>query len=225
MWSNPCIGPITSRFGPRTPPAGGASSMHLGTDIGAPSGAPVYAAAAGTVTFSQATTTGGNEIWIQHTGGILTKYLHHSTVQVSRGQVVAQGQQIGTVGRTGTATGNHLHFETHVNGTPQDPQPFMAARGITLGTGAPTTPTAPAQEDDMIYLRVIDNSADGRHKVGDIWEVGELSADKLSNRHFEDIRTTIEPRMKDAIAAAVDRIANRVAARRTHIFGPDKGSK
>ena len=76
----------------------------------------------------------------------------------------------------------------------------------------------------MIYLRVIDNSADGRHKVGDIWEVGELSADKLSNRHFEDIRTTIEPRMKDAIAAAVDRIAARVAARRTHIFGPDKGS-
>lgn len=222
MWSNPCTGPITSRFGPRTPPAGGASSMHLGTDIGAPSGTPVYAAAAGTVTFSQATLTGGNEVWIQHTGGILTKYLHHSTVRVSRGQVVAQGQQIGTVGKTGTATGNHLHFETHVNGSPQDPQPFMAARGITLGTGAPTTP---AQEDDMIYLRIIDGSGDGRLNKGDIFEVGELTADRLSAQHFEDIRSTIEPRMKDATAAAVDRIANRVAARRTHIFGPDKGSK
>ena len=222
MWSNPCTGPITSRFGPRTPPAGGASSMHLGTDIGAPSGTPVYAAAAGTVTFSQATPTGGNEVWIQHAGGILTKYLHHSTVRVSRGQVVAQGQQIGTVGKTGTATGNHLHFETHVNGTPQDPQPFMAARGITLGTGAPTTP---AQEDDMIYLRIIDGSGDGRLNKGDVFEVGELTADRLSAQHFEDIRSTIEPRMKDATAAAVDRIANRVAARRTHIFGPDKGSK
>jgi hypothetical protein len=222
MWSNPCTGPITSRFGPRTPPAGGASSMHLGTDIGAPSGTPVYAAAAGTVTFSQATLTGGNEIWIQHTGGILTKYLHHSTVLVSRGQVVAQGQQIGTVGKTGTATGNHLHFETHVNGSPQDPQPFMAARGITLGTGAPTTP---AQEDDMIYLRIIDGSGDGRLNKGDIFEVGELTADRLSAQHFEDIRSTVEPRMKDATAAAVDRIANRVAARRTHIFGPDQGSK
>ena len=152
MWSNPCVGPITSRFGPRTPPAGGASSMHLGTDIGAPAGAPVYAAAAGTVTFSQFTPTGGNEVWIQHTGGILTKYLHHSTVLVSRGQVVTQGQQIGTVGRTGTATGNHLHFETHVDGAAQDPQPFMAARGITLGTGAPTTTPAPPLEGrKMIY--------------------------------------------------------------------------
>ena len=150
MWSNPCTGPITSPFGPRTPPAGGASSMHLGTDIGAPAGAPVYAAAAGTVTFSQFTPSGGNEVWIQHTEGILTKYLHHSTVLVSRGQVVAQGQQIGTVGKTGTATGNHLHFETHVNGTPQDPQPFMAARGITLGTGTPTT-AQPLEGRKMIY--------------------------------------------------------------------------
>jgi hypothetical protein len=150
MWSNPCTGPITSPFGPRTPPAGGASSMHLGTDIGAPAGAPVYAAAAGTVTFSQFTPSGGNEVWIQHTEGILTKYLHHSTVLVSRGQVVAQGQQIGTVGKTGTATGNHLHFETHVNGTPQDPQPFMAARGITLGTGAPIT-AQPLEGRKMIY--------------------------------------------------------------------------
>ena len=150
MWSNPCTGPITSPFGPRTPPAGGASSMHLGTDIGAPAGTPVYAAAAGTVTFSQFTPTGGNEVWIQHSEGILTKYLHHSTVLVSRGQAVAQGQQIGTVGKTGTATGNHLHFETHVNGTPQDPQPFMAARGITLGTGAPTT-AQPLEGRKMIY--------------------------------------------------------------------------
>ena len=77
----------------------------------------------------------------------------------------------------------------------------------------------------MIYLRIIDGSGDGRLNKGDIFEVGELTADRLSAQQFEDIRSTVEPRMKDATAAAVDRIANRVAARRTHIFGPDKGGK
>lgn len=223
MWSNPCTGTISSPYGMRTHPVTKVRTMHHGTDVSAPAGTPVYAVASGTVTFSQLTGSGGNEIWIQHDGGILTKYLHMTVRLAGVGQTVAQGQQIGTVGMTGTATGNHLHVETHVNGASQDPQPFLAARGVILGTGTTTPPQR--EEDDMIYLRVIDGSADGRHKKGDVWEIGEFTADKLTAQQFEDIKTTVEPRMKDAIAAGVDRLANRLAARRTHIFGPDKNGK
>jgi len=69
----------------------------------------------------------------------------------------------------------------------------------------------------MIYLRVIDGP-----RKGDVYEVGELSVDKLSAQDFEDIKTTVLPRMEDATQAAVDRLATRVARRRTYIFGPDK---
>ena len=112
---------------------------------------------------------------------------------------------------------DEMHFEITTGAA------TVAAVAARLAGANPGS--TPAQEDDMIYLRVIDGSNDGRLKKGDVWEVGELSADKLSAQHFEDIKSTVEPRMKDATAAAVDRIANRVAARRTHIFGPDKGSR
>ncbi|MBF0722958.1 M23 family metallopeptidase [Sanguibacter inulinus] len=150
MWSNPCIGTISSRYGMRTHPITGVRTMHHGTDISAPAGTPVWSVAAGTVTFSQLTGSGGNEIWIQHAGGILTKYLHLTVRQASVGQTVVQGQQIGTVGMTGSATGNHLHFEAHVNGASQDPQPFMAARGVTLGSGTPTPGLPPDVEETLM---------------------------------------------------------------------------
>ena len=113
---------------------------------------------------------------------------------------------------------DEMHFEINTGAA------TVAAVAARLTGGTPPGST-PAQEDDMIYLRIIDGSGDGRLNKGDVFEVGELTADRLSAQQFEDIRSTIEPRMKDATAAAVDRIANRVAARRTHIFGPDKGSK
>lgn len=214
MWINPTPGRISSPYGMRN--LGGGARIHHGTDISAPAGTPVLAASSGTVSFSTATGTGGNEIWIQHDGGILTKYLHLTVRQADVRQVVSAGQQIGTVGSTGSSsTGHHLHLETHVGGSSTDPQPFMAARGVTLGTNTP----APVQEDDMIYLRITNGT-----RAGDVWEVGELTADKLSAQQFEDIKTTIVPRMKDATAAAVDRVAQRVAARRTHIWGRDKGA-
>ncbi|HVV38801.1 MAG TPA: peptidoglycan DD-metalloendopeptidase family protein [Candidatus Paceibacterota bacterium] len=84
-------------------------------DIGAPKGTPIFAAAAGTVIIAKdngAWNGGyGNYIVIQHSNGTQTLYAHASSISVSPGDQVAQGQTIGRVGRTGEATGYHLHFE------------------------------------------------------------------------------------------------------------------
>ncbi len=85
-----------------------------GVDIAAPKGTPIYAAAAGTVIVSRVGGWNGgygNYVVIDHGDGTQTLYGHLTTDNVSVGQSVAQGQQIGTVGNTGKATGYHLHFE------------------------------------------------------------------------------------------------------------------
>lgn len=140
MWVNPAAGPVTSGYGMRTSPTDGVYRLHSGTDIGAPAGAPVWAAGEGTVTFSGETSWGGNTLKIAHAGGIETWYLHLAARYVMVGAGVATGQAIGTVGSTGQSTGPHLHFETRSGGDPQDPVPFMAARGVNLGSGTTNSP-------------------------------------------------------------------------------------
>ncbi|OHA88191.1 MAG: hypothetical protein A2741_01060 [Candidatus Zambryskibacteria bacterium RIFCSPHIGHO2_01_FULL_43_27] len=87
---------------------------YNGIDIAAPAGTPIYASAAGTVIVSRSSGWNGgygNYVVIQHTNGTQTLYAHMLGVNVSQGDVVTQGQVIGSVGRTGKATGMHLHFE------------------------------------------------------------------------------------------------------------------
>jgi len=88
---------------------------YNGIDIGAPSGTPIYAAAAGNVIIARgggAWNGGyGNYVVIQHNNGTQTLYAHATTIYVSVGNSVTQGEQIATVGRTGQSTGDHLHFE------------------------------------------------------------------------------------------------------------------
>jgi murein DD-endopeptidase MepM/ murein hydrolase activator NlpD len=101
------------------PLAGGIVTQGLhgwnAVDIGAPKGTPIYAAAGGTVIVAKsggAWNGGyGNYVVIEHDNGTETLYAHMSAVLVSSGDSVSQGDQIGKVGMTGEATGNHLHFE------------------------------------------------------------------------------------------------------------------
>lgn len=134
-WARPVNGVITARFGARPDQPAGANPFHRAVDIGAPYGAPEYAAAAGTVVFAGWFGTYGNWIEIDHGGGVTTGYAHirPGGTFVKVGQRVSAGQNISSVGATGAATGPHLHFEVRVNGVQVDPQPFMAARGIGLG--------------------------------------------------------------------------------------------
>lgn len=111
---------ITSRFGARW------GTTHTGTDVAAPTGTPIYAAAAGTVTFAGNQGNGyGNYIVIDHGNGVNTLYGHCSSLGVSTGTYVAQGQYIGAVGSTGNSTGPHLHFEVRKDGARYDPQNYV----------------------------------------------------------------------------------------------------
>ncbi|MCL2828486.1 MAG: peptidoglycan DD-metalloendopeptidase family protein [Oscillospiraceae bacterium] len=115
----PVAGTVSSGFGPRRVSVG--SSNHQGIDIAAPAGTPVHAADGGEVIFSGWNGGFGNLIKIRHDNGHVTYYAHLSSIDVSTGQFVYRGQFIGRVGMTGTASGNHLHFEIRINGVPVDP--------------------------------------------------------------------------------------------------------
>jgi len=118
-FSRPVKGIVTSRFGARW------GSTHTGTDIGAPTGTPIYAAASGTVIFSGWKGTLGKFIVVNHGNGIQTYYAHCSTLLVSKGDTVSAGQQIAKVGSTGRSTGPHLHFEIRLNGSALNPQSYI----------------------------------------------------------------------------------------------------
>ncbi|MBV8725080.1 MAG: peptidoglycan DD-metalloendopeptidase family protein [Candidatus Eremiobacteraeota bacterium] len=124
-FSWPVTGTITSPFGWRSNPFGGAPEFHQGLDIAAPTGTTVTAAAAGTVIMAQWYGGYGNYILIDHGGGYSTGYGHLSAIFVSTGQTVARGQAIGAVGSTGQSTGPHLHFEVRIAGKPVDPAPRL----------------------------------------------------------------------------------------------------
>jgi len=98
--------------------------MHEGIDISAPSGTPVSAAGSGTIIYAGGMGGYGNLVVIDHGGGVATAYAHLSSIWIGGGSV-SQGQSIGAVGCTGSCTGNHLHFEVRVNGSPVNPLGYL----------------------------------------------------------------------------------------------------
>jgi murein DD-endopeptidase MepM/ murein hydrolase activator NlpD len=115
----PVSGTVTSPFGWRW------GRMHEGIDIGVPYGTPIHAAASGTVLYCGWESGYGNLTVIDHGGNLATAYGHQSSIAVSCGQHVGQGDVIGYVGSTGHSTGPHLHFEVRVNGSPVDPMGYL----------------------------------------------------------------------------------------------------
>lgn len=124
-WPCPSSTRVTSDYGPRTSPTGGASTNHKGIDIGAAGGADIVAAAAGTVTSAAYSSAAGNYVMIDHGGGLYTVYMHASALVVSPGQEVSAGQVIAKVGSTGISTGNHLHFGVSLNGSYVSPWSYL----------------------------------------------------------------------------------------------------
>lgn len=116
----PVSGTFTSGFGARW------GTVHKGIDIAAPAGTPVYASDGGVVTFAGWNSGGyGNLVKISHENGLETYYAHNTSVAVSVGDRVAQGQLIAYVGTTGDSTGNHCHFEIRDGGVAHDPMSYL----------------------------------------------------------------------------------------------------
>ncbi len=115
-------------YGYRIHPVYGDYRLHAGADFSAPCGTPLYATAAGTVTYAGPYGGYGNIIIIDHGGGITSAYAHG--IYVRTGQAVAAGTNIAGVGNAGVSTGCHLHFEIRNNGVATDPMAFLATRGV-----------------------------------------------------------------------------------------------
>ena len=99
---------------------------HKGVDLAIAEGTDIYAAASGKVVVAGVYYTYGNCVVIDHGNGVRTLYAHCSSLNVSVGDEVSQGDVVGFVGMTGYANGNHLHFEVHINNRSYDPYNFIA---------------------------------------------------------------------------------------------------
>ncbi|HEX4847695.1 MAG TPA: M23 family metallopeptidase, partial [Novosphingobium sp.] len=118
---------ISSGFGYRSDPFTGGADFHPGLDFKGPMGAPIYAAAKGTVSFVGWKSGYGNVVEIDHGNGLVTRYAHMSGFRTVAGKPVMPGELIGLIGSTGRSTGPHLHFEVRVHDQPVNPRPFLEA--------------------------------------------------------------------------------------------------
>jgi hypothetical protein len=125
--SKPVDGKVTSDFGWRRDPFTGAAKFHRGIDLRAAYGEDVQAAGEGRVVFSGQQGGYGTTVLIEHADGTRTRYAHLSVALVDQGDRVASGQPIGRAGRSGRATGTHLHFEViGADGRHMDPAMTLA---------------------------------------------------------------------------------------------------
>ena len=126
-WRIPCsYTKLTSAFGNRDQPTAGASTYHQGVDLAAPEETPVYASRGGQVSTATFGSAAGYYVKINHLDGFSSIYMHLKNYVVSPGQNVSQGQLIGYVGKTGVATGFHLHFGIMYNGAYVNPASYIA---------------------------------------------------------------------------------------------------
>lgn len=111
---------VSSEFGARR-----GRSRHQGIDLSAPKGTPVSATAVGVVSFAGRSGDFGKMVVVDHGNGWQTAYAHLKRIKVRDGERVKRGEVIGTVGKSGNATGHHLHYEVRRHGKAIDPRPFL----------------------------------------------------------------------------------------------------
>lgn len=173
------VGTVTSGYGPRRQPTKGASTYHKGLDIAAPTGTPVYAAASGKVTFAGVQGGYGNHIVIRHDDNTETTYSHLSSILVSQGQNVAQGEVIGKIGSSGTATGPHLHYEVHENGVAINPS---KAGSVTVDSN-----NRSRDEKKTVENQTAKYSDEFVDKIAELaYNQDEILKSLVSGDHFQD---------------------------------------
>jgi len=130
LWTLPFLRPrparVTSRFGSGRVFNGRVSSSHLGIDYRGRTGEPIYAANRGVVALVDSFFLAGNVVYIDHGNGIVTGYFHMSQPEVTAGDTVSRGQEIGLVGATGRVTGPHLHWSARFGALTIDPADLLS---------------------------------------------------------------------------------------------------
>ena len=121
---------VTSPFGDRVHPVTHKPSSHAGVDLGAKMGDPVFAIYSGIVVQVKQSSTAGLHVVVAHQQSVTSTYMHLSATNVSQGQSVAAGTQIGSVGKSGRVTGAHLHLEIRVDGRAVPPTADQASRAL-----------------------------------------------------------------------------------------------
>jgi murein DD-endopeptidase MepM/ murein hydrolase activator NlpD len=121
----PVSAPVGSGFGPRVDPISHRTRFHKGVDLPVPEGVRVHPAYKGQVVFAGYAADYGKTVVIRHSGGFQTRYAHLGAIAVKAGDVVSSDQSIGVVGRTGRATGPHLHFEVERQGERINPKSMV----------------------------------------------------------------------------------------------------
>lgn len=119
--TEPVVNRQSSGFGWRSDPIGGHRKFHKGSDVRGDRGTPVLAAGDGVVIRAERQDGYGNVVFVDHGGGVITRYAHLKKIEVARDSVIVAGQQLGQLGSTGRTTGPHLHFEVRLDGRPVDP--------------------------------------------------------------------------------------------------------
>jgi murein DD-endopeptidase MepM/ murein hydrolase activator NlpD len=144
LWAGPFLRPrpsrITSVYGTGREFNGRVTSRHLGTDFAGVVGAPVRAAGRAVVALVADFYLAGHAVYLDHGGGLVTGYFHLSRVDVTAGDTVEAGSVIGAVGRSGRATGPHLHWIARYGGITVDPMSLFALPRVEPGDSGRTSP-------------------------------------------------------------------------------------
>jgi murein DD-endopeptidase MepM/ murein hydrolase activator NlpD len=125
LTTEPVANTESSGFGWRDDPIRHDRRYHRGTDYRAEPRTPVLAAGDGVVVFTGRQSGYGNVIYVDHGGGVITRYAHLRRIETKKNDAVTAGERIGQVGSTGRATGPHLHFEIRLDGRAVDPVTAM----------------------------------------------------------------------------------------------------
>jgi len=120
----------SSGYGWREDPIRKRQKFHHGADYRGKTGTPVLAAGDGVVVFAGRQGGYGNVVYIDHGGGVVTRYGHLRRIETKKGATIAAGERLGQLGSTGRATGPHLHFEVRLDGRDVDPNVALTVASL-----------------------------------------------------------------------------------------------